>query len=140
MLYRHFRDSLRARVMAILTIATTVFAIVFTVGLLLHGNTKAKQGDYIERTAQGQDGVSSSELALENRLRLVILMGCMRTAYVPRPCIQRGRVAAPGWGLVADHWVREVQVGGDDHVWFVAMWKAECCGGFLCRRVRFYEA
>ena len=61
-LYRHFRDSLRARVMAILTIATTVFAIVFTVGLLLHGNTKARLGDYIEATAQSQDGVRCSFL------------------------------------------------------------------------------
>ena len=55
--YKRFRDSLRAQVMAVLTIVTTVFAIVFTVGLLLHGNTKAKQGDFIERVAVQQDGV-----------------------------------------------------------------------------------
>lgn len=104
-IYRHFRDSLRARVMAFLTLTTTVFAIVFTVGLLLHGNTKAKQGDYIEWTVQKQDGVGPFYLAAMFSLTA---SGCMHSANVPGTCIQRGRVTAPGRDFVVDYRLREV--------------------------------
>ena len=43
--------------MTALVVAVTLFAIVFSVGLLLHGNARGEQGPYIERLAQGKDGV-----------------------------------------------------------------------------------